>query len=69
MKYSFVNVGLSIPCFDFVIDLLYMPEESAKYLFDDFPTEWVEVIEIPLSSSWRNDVFISVCYLQEGFLV
>jgi len=39
MKYSFVNVGLSIPCFDFVIDLLYMPEESAKYLFDDFPTE------------------------------
>jgi hypothetical protein len=30
------------------MDLLYMPEESGKYLFDDFPTE---VMEIPLSSS------------------
>jgi hypothetical protein len=41
-----------------------MPEESGKYLFDDFPTE---VMEIPLSSSWRNEVFIFVCYLEEVF--
>jgi len=51
MKYSFINVGVSIPCLDFVMDLLYTPEESGKYLFDDFPTGQVELIEIPLSSS------------------
>jgi len=38
-----------------------MPEESARYLFD-------EVTEIPLSNSWRNEVFIFVwwyCWAKE----
>lgn len=53
-------------CFDFVIDLLYLPQESGKrYLFDDFPTWYVEVTEIPLDRSWRNEAFIFVVIFQE----
>lgn len=53
-------------CFDLVMDLLYLPHESGKrYLFDDFPTWYVEVTEIPLDRSWRNEAFIFVVIFQE----
>ena len=62
---QFCNERVSLPCFDLMIDLLYLPEESGKYLFDDFPTWYVEVIVIPLTSSWRNEAFIFVVLFVE----